>query len=101
MDALIGCWHLEYADPALGMDEPAEIEFMRDGQLIYSIDASDKWQIMRLRYRIEGSDLVTDQPSSPKEERTAFFLEGIDKLVLDYGGAKASFVRGDKRAPAV
>lgn len=101
MDGFIGCWHLEDADPALGMDEPTEIEFKPDGQLIYSIDAGDKWQIMRLCFRIDGSDLVTDQPSAPKEQRTGFSCEGTHRLVLNYGGKKASFVRGDKRAPIV
>jgi hypothetical protein len=44
---------------------------------------------------------VTNQPSAPQEERTAFSLEGHDRLLLDYGGAKASFTRASKRAPAV
>lgn len=101
MEALIGCWHLETADPELGMTEPAEIEFKPDGNMLYSIEAGSKWQIMRMTFRVDGSDLVTDQPSAPKEERTAFVLEGANRLVLDYGGAKASFLRGGKRAPAV
>ena len=101
MDALIGCWQLETADPALGMTEPAEVEFKPNGQLIYSIEAGDKWQIMRLTFRVDGAELVTNQPSAPNEERTGFSLEGENKLVLDYGGAKASFIRGVKRAPAV
>jgi hypothetical protein len=101
MEALIGCWHLETADPVLGMTEPAEIEFKPNGELVYSIDAGAKWQIMLMTFRVDGSDLVTNQLSAPKEERTGFSLVGSNKLVLDYGGAKASFVRGEKRAPAV
>ena len=100
MQALIGCWHLETADPALEMTEPAEIEFKPDGQMVYSIDAGTRWQIMRMTFRVDGSELVTNQPSTPKEERTAFLLDGANRLVLDYGGAKASFLRGSKRAPA-
>jgi hypothetical protein len=83
------------------MTDPVEMEFKADGQLIYAIDAGAKWQIMRLTFRIDGSTLVTNQPSAPKEERTAFAFDGKDQLVLDYGGAKASFTRGSKRAPAV
>jgi hypothetical protein len=98
---LIGCWHLDSADPALDMTEPVEMEFKPDGQLIYAIEAGRKWQIMRLTFRVDGSTIVTNQPSAPGEERTAFVLDGNDKLVLDYGGAKASFTRGSKRAPSV
>jgi hypothetical protein len=83
------------------MTEPVEMEFKPDGQLIYAIDAGGKWQIMRLTFRLDGSTIVTNQPSAPSEERTAFALEGNDKLILDYGGAKALFIRGEKRAPAV
>jgi hypothetical protein len=101
MEALIGCWHLETADSALGMTEPAEIEFKPNGQMVYSINTGTKWQIMRMNYRVDGSELVTDQPSEPKEERTGFVLEESNRLVLDYGGAKASFLRGSKRAPVV
>lgn len=98
---LIGCWHLDHADPALDMNEPVEMEFKPDGQLIYAVEAGSKWQIMRLTFRVDGSTLVTNQPSAPQEERTAFSLEGHDRLLLDYGGAKASFTRGSRRAPAV
>jgi hypothetical protein len=54
-----------------------------------------------MTFRVDGSELVTNQPSTPREERTTFLLDGANRLVLDYGGAKASFLRGSKRAPAV
>ena len=98
---LLGCWHLKQADPALEMTEPVEMEFKADGRLVYCIQAGDRWQVMLLSYRIEGSELVTDQASHPGEERTAFSLDGEKTLILDYGGAKAVFERGDKRGPAV
>jgi hypothetical protein len=50
--------------------EAAEMEFRDDGWLYYWIPASDRWQIMKLTYRTEGDVLITDQPSSPREERT-------------------------------
>jgi hypothetical protein len=82
------------------MTEPVEIEFKPDGRLLYCIEAGNSWQIMLLSYRIEGSELVTDQPSNPREERTVFALDGESTLVLDYGGSKATFERGEKRAPS-
>lgn len=98
---LLGCWHLIFADPVLQMNEPVELEFKPSGELLYSVDAGGRWQIMRLTFRVEGEVLVTDQPSDPREERTGFTLQDLYTLVLDYGGGKAIFSRGDKRAPAV
>ena len=98
---LLGCWHLTFADPALEMHEPVELEFKPSGELIYSVDAGGQWQVLRLTFRVEGEVLITDQPSNPREERTAFSLQDLYTLVLDYGGAKAIFARGGKRAPAV
>ena len=95
---LLGCWHLTFADPALEMKQPVELEFRPSGELIYSVDAGGKWQIIRLTFRVEGGELITDQPSNPREERTGFALQDLYTLVLDYGGAKAFFSRGDKRA---
>ncbi len=100
-ESLLGCWHLLAADPKLEMSEPVELEFKGNGELVYSIDAGTKWQIMRLTFRIDGDVLVTDQSSKPDEQRTQFSFEDDNTLVLDYGGARASFVRGEKRAPAV
>src|SRR5436309_7610502 len=58
---LIGCWHL--VPTGKPDEEPSELEFREDGTLLYSIEAKDRWQIMRLTYRVEGAELVTDQPS--------------------------------------
>jgi len=98
---LLGCWHLRFADPALEMNEPVELEFKPSGESIYSVDAGGRWQMMRLTFRLDGDVLITDQPSNPGEERTAFSLQDLYTLVLDYGGARAVFSRGNKRAPAV
>ena len=83
------------------MNDPIEMEFRPNGELIYAIESGDRWQIMRLAYRIRGGHLVTDQPSSPKEEETMYSFDHRGALVLDYGGAKCTFIRGEKRAPVV
>jgi hypothetical protein len=97
---LLGVWQLESADVRLEMNDHVEMEFRPNGELLYAIDLGSKWQLMRLVYRIEGGELVTDQPSSPREERTAFYFEN-GAMVLDYDGAKCRFMRGAKRAPNV
>jgi hypothetical protein len=100
MSQLVGYWHLQSADSALEMTEPVEIEFTPAGELIYSINAGDDWRITRLKFRLDGSALVTHQPSKPQEERTDFAFDKSGRLILDYGGLKATFIRGMKRAPA-
>lgn len=89
---LLGRWQLSQADPALGLDPGAVAEFTADGRLTYTIPTGDRDQIILLTYRVEGATLVTDQPSAPREERTAFSLSG-DELRLDHGGAVARFER--------
>jgi len=54
---LLGCWHLTFADPALEMNQPVELEFKPSGELIYSVDAGGRWQVMRLTFRVDADVL--------------------------------------------
>src|SRR3954468_13099431 len=98
-NALIGCWQLVRSDEK--PFEPAEAEFLEDGRLNYSVLSEDRWQIMKLRYRIEGDVIVTNQPSAPREERSRFTLESDGTLTLELGGEQSRFRRGPKVAPNV
>ena len=69
------------------------MEFRGDGKLAYVVvTAEGKTQTMRLIYRVEGDTLVTDQPSSPREERSRFRLDG-DVLSITFGGEETQFRR--------
>ena len=96
---LIGCWHL--VPTGKPDEEPSELEFREDGTLLYSIEAKDRWQIMRLTYRVEGAELVTDQPSAPHEERTLYTISPAGELELDFAGERSRYAKGEKRAPTV
>jgi hypothetical protein len=96
---LVGCWQL--VRPAEGPFEPTEVEFLEDGRCRYSVLAGDRWQIMKLTYRVEGDTLITDQPSRPREERTRFHLEPDGVLHLEFGGIVDQFRRAKKVAPSV
>jgi hypothetical protein len=37
---------------------------------------------MHLTYRVDGSSLVTNQPSSPREERTEFYFMPDGRLAV-------------------
>jgi hypothetical protein len=53
------------------------------GDLIYS-DPGGSGGIKRilLEYRVDGADLITDQPSHPREQRTPISFDGHGRLIL-------------------
>jgi hypothetical protein len=96
---LVGCW--QPIEPSGDEGNAVEIRFLDDGQLRYGLFENNKWQIMKLTYRIESGILVTDQPSAPREERTRFAFDDDGALVLESKGEKSKYRRGECRAPAV
>ena len=98
-EPIVGCWQfVESDDPSF---EPAELDIRGDGRLFYSIDAGDRWQIMKLTWRVEGDVIVTDQPSHPSEARSRFAFDETGQLVTYFEGRRTRFKRGPKRAPEV
>ena len=69
-----------------------EIDIRPDGTMDYTTIEYDKRQIMKLTYRIDGDEIVSNQPSAPREERTKFWFEN-DQLVLMFGGERTSYRR--------
>jgi hypothetical protein len=80
---LIGKW---VSDPenetSIARYGSTTLEFTDRGELLYTVHAADTDQIMLLVYRVEGNELVTDQPSQPREERTKYSLRPDGKLSL-------------------
>jgi hypothetical protein len=74
--------------------EPVEMAFEPDGRLLYVIHSAGKQQVMLLTWTVDGHALVTDQPSDPRPERTAFRWDG-PTLILAFGGVETRFTRGD------
>lgn len=96
---LVGCWHL--LPQQGGTAEPAEADFRADGRLYYSVLSGARWQIMKLRYRVEGDVIITDQPTAPSEERSRYSVDLEGVLTLELNGERSRFQRGAKRAPKV
>lgn len=92
-----GCWQLVQAAGAEGA--PAEADLRDDDRRFYSVLSDEIWQTIRLIYRVEGNVIVTNQPSSPRKERTWFALQPDGTLLLDFGGQRSRFHRGPKVAP--
>lgn len=92
--SLVGSWCV---DPGHGatLDRFGDVtlHFREDGSLDYVIAGAERDQVIQLRYKVDGSDLVTDQPSAPSVERTRFGISDDGKLTLEYGGFTAYYVR--------
>jgi hypothetical protein len=69
------------------------LEFGHDGRLVYTIHGDEKDEKMLLTYSVDQGYLVTDQPSSPREERTAYSLREDGRLELNFGGKTSLYIR--------
>jgi hypothetical protein len=65
-------WHLVKGS---GDEQDTDLEILPDGRMVYAIREGDKWQLMKLTYRLEGDVIVSNQPSAPREERSQYFLQ--------------------------
>ncbi len=83
---LIGTWTSD-STKELG---DITLEFKPNGELVYSVKENNKKQIINLIYWLEGDYIYTDQPSSPRIEKTLAKLKD-NKLVLDYSGIETSY----------
>lgn len=91
---LVGIWERHETDTrALADLGDVLLEFKEGGGLIYAIRGRDTDQLINLRYRIQGSSIITDQPSSPQVEHTEFSLSGDGVLILEFGGVPYRFKR--------
>ena len=90
-DRLIGKWLLVGPASHLDAGDGVEVEFA-DGRLDYIIRDAGQKQIMKLMYRIDGDEIITNQPSAPREERSKFEFVG-DHLVVTFGGKRSQFSR--------
>ena len=91
---LIGCWVIDSADQnALAALGNVVLDFAEDGHLTYTVRGEGKSQVVDLRYRIEGTTIVTDQPSAPRAERTGFSFSEDGALTLLFDGVPYRFHR--------
>jgi hypothetical protein len=90
---IVGQWELDHQE-ARGRAELGDVTLNFDdkGSLTYVVRGHEKDQIIKLRYTIDGDTIITDQPSAPRIERTAFSLED-DILSFALGGTAYKFRR--------
>jgi hypothetical protein len=81
---LLGTWRTDPNDQwSLRTYGEVSLRFEKGGALVYTVHLPNKDQIMRLTYRVDGNILVTDQPSSPREERTEFSFTPDGRLAVE------------------
>ena len=92
--SIAGTWVVDETDRrALADLGDVLLKFGADGSLTYVIRSGDRQQIIKLRYQVDGSTIVTDQPSAPRIERTAFTLSEGGVLTLAFEGMDYRFRR--------
>jgi hypothetical protein len=93
-DWLLGEWISDPADQvSMRQYGSVSINFRPDGELVYSVFLSGRAQQTVLHYRVERNTIVTNQPSAPAEEETAFDQLPDGKLRLAFAGRTSTYVR--------
>ena len=70
-----------------------------DGRMTYTIHAGKADKLIFLIYRIEGDEIVSDQPSAPKESRSRFSFTEDGKLAVFSEGKRVVYVRAAGHPP--
>lgn len=95
-DALIGSWRLAPDDLAARRryGEHA-LELTAHGDLVQSTVIDGGLARVLLTWRLENDELVTDQPSAPKIERSKISLLPDGQLLMGEGASASRYVRDD------
>lgn len=91
---LLGIWESE-PSRLLGGDvhERISMVFKPDSKLIYTVHLNEKDQIIILEYDVRDGKILTNQPSHPQEETTAFSFTDDGKLILTYQDNQSIFTK--------
>ena len=94
LDKLIGTWRSDPMDRG-GKQAYGNItlKFSGDKSLLYIRHESGRDEVARLTFRIEPGFIITDQPSAPRNERTAYEFTADGKLILVFGGERSRYIR--------
>ena len=93
----MGKWKLDPSD-LKSLEEYGEtmLEFKPGGVLAFTwLVDNGRRQIAFLTYRLDGQWLITDQPSSPREDRVIVEMASENALMLDRDGFRSFYVRSD------
>lgn len=90
---LLGAWRLLRAEDGAELARDARLDFAEEGMLRYSFSVSGQSFAMELRWRVDRGMLHTSVPESGFTRDSRVMLGEGGVLILDFGGARAYFVR--------
>jgi len=99
-ERLIGTWKTDPSDEG-SIDRFGNVflRFGENGSLQHAFDDGNRYRVSLLHHHVDGTELVTDQPSAPREERTGFRFTTDGRLLLEHNGYGAVYVRSDDDLP--
>ena len=91
---LLGNWRTDPSDTAsLERFGSVRLRFEADGTMAYVIETESTDQVVLLTFEVAGNELVTNQPSAPRIERTRFRFTQDGLLVLGRDEESSRYVR--------
>ena len=87
---LHGTWILVQSDGDMDAGDGVQMEFHPNGALTYAVREGGKLQVMKMTYRVKGNQIISNQPSHPREDRTHYSFED-DLLVLSQEDSRSWF----------
>jgi hypothetical protein len=94
LNELLGTWKSDPQDEeSLRSFGKVTLNFGSDGSLLYTVHQAEKDHVMRLTFRVDSGFIVTNQPSHPHSERTAYELTSDGKLVLTFGALRTWYTK--------
>jgi hypothetical protein len=93
VEHLLGGWTLDPLSPGAEAFGDVSMTFYPDGELIYTVHGPQADSIRVLSWRLEDGMLVSEQPGSPRPERTPCRVDPDGRLVLGAPGDEAVFIR--------
>ena len=92
--SLIGTWSSDINDKiTLDSVGNCKMTFTKNGELIYDIIENNKIQRINMVYFIKEDVIYSNQPSSPKQEKTKFTFYNEYTLILEFEGQSTKFKR--------
>ena len=69
------------------------LHFFADGDLLFSVISATEEEVFRLTYVTVGGEIISDQPSAPRQERTRYTIEDPRILLLERQGVRTRYLK--------
>ena len=93
-NSLVGTWQTDVrGKAAINAYGNVTLKFETDGTLRYTVHEDGRDEVILLTYRVESGFIITNQPSHPSPEQTAYEITPDGRLILNLGGQKSFYYR--------